>query len=61
MKRAQRNFRPWPENEKRLETAAQHGVNVSEMINELIRDNFRPYFEKKAKQYSQLASNASSN
>lgn len=55
MKR-QCNFRLWPENEKRLEVAAKNGLNVSEMLNELIRDNFRPYVQKKAKQYTELAS-----
>jgi hypothetical protein len=58
MKRNQRNFRLWPENEKRLEVAAKNGLNVSEMLNELIRDNFKQYVEKKAKFYSQLASSA---
>lgn len=53
-----RNFRVWPENEKRLDVAAKNGLNVSEMLNELIRDNFKQYVEKKAQQYSQLASSA---
>ena len=55
MKRAQVNFRPWPETEKRLEVAQKHGLNMSEMINELICEHFKDYVENKAKKLSQLA------
>jgi len=51
-----RSFKPWEENRKRLEVAAESGLNVSEMINEFIRDNFKPYIEQKAKKLTQLAS-----
>lgn len=42
-------FKPWPENRERLEFAAKIGVNVSELINEILRDNLKPRLEKKAK------------
>lgn len=50
-----RNFRPWPENEKRLEKAIASGLNVSEMINELVDQHFSTYVESKAKKFAQLA------
>ncbi len=50
------NFRIEPENEKRLEVAAKNGLNPSEVMNDLIREFFKPYIERKAKSLSQLAS-----
>ena len=44
-----RTFRPWPENQERLEFAEKIGVNVSELINELLKDHLKPRLEKKAK------------
>lgn len=43
----QRNFRPWPENQERLEFAKKLGFNLSELINEVLRDNLQPHMEKK--------------
>jgi hypothetical protein len=47
--KAQRSFRPWPENQERLEFAEKVGVNVSELINEILSDQLRPRLEKKVK------------
>jgi hypothetical protein len=44
-----RTFRAWPENQERLEFAERVGVNVSELINEILRDNLRPRLERKVK------------
>jgi hypothetical protein len=40
MKTTQRNFRPWPENQKRLELAQSLGLNVSELLNEAFAAKF---------------------
>jgi hypothetical protein len=50
------SFRPWPDNAKRLDVAAKSGLNVSEMVNELIQTHFKSYVEQKAKKFAQLAS-----
>jgi hypothetical protein len=55
MKKQQCNFLVEPENKKRLEMATANGLNMSEVINDLIRDYFKPYIENKAKRISQLA------
>ncbi len=34
-----RAFRPWPENEERLEFADKLGLNVSELINEILKES----------------------
>jgi hypothetical protein len=47
--RKPRAFRPWPENEVRLEYAQTVGIDVSELINELLRDSLKPRIEKKLK------------
>lgn len=44
-----RTFRPWPENQERLEFAEKIGLNVSELINEILRDALKPRLEKKAR------------
>jgi hypothetical protein len=46
---AGRTFRPWPDNRERLEFAEKVGVNVSELINEILRDTLKPRLEKKVK------------
>ena len=33
-------FRPWPENKKRLELAEQIGLNISELLNETLKNSF---------------------
>jgi hypothetical protein len=43
-------FRAKPENQERLEFAEKVGVNVSELINEILRDNLKNRLEKKVKQ-----------
>lgn len=45
-----RAFRAWPDNQERLEFAEKIGVNISELINEILRDNLKPRLEKKTKQ-----------
>jgi hypothetical protein len=42
-------LRRWPENQEWLEFAERVGVNVSELINEILRDNLRPRLERKVK------------
>lgn len=49
-KSTQRNFRPWPENQERLELAEKLGLNVSELINEVLKKNVSRHLEEKAKQ-----------
>ena len=49
------NFRVTAENRKRLEAATASGLNMSEVINDLINDYFKPYVESKSKKISQLA------
>lgn len=44
-----RSFKPWPENRERLEFAEKIGINVSELINELLKDHLKPRLEKKVK------------
>jgi hypothetical protein len=42
-------FRAIPENQERLEFAEKIGVNVSELINEILKDTLKLRLEKKAK------------
>lgn len=42
-------FRPWPDNEKRLELASEIGLNVSELLNEAVRDTFDELLKKKSR------------
>lgn len=44
-----RAFKAWPENQERLEYAEKIGLNVSELINEILHDNLKPRLEKKVK------------
>ncbi|MGZ5508452.1 MAG: hypothetical protein ACXWJB_03990 [Limisphaerales bacterium] len=41
-----RSFKPWPENNARLEYAKLLGIDISKMVNELVRDHGKPYLEK---------------
>ena len=52
-KYAQRNFRPWPENEKRLELASTLGLNLSEIINEVLDAKFDDVLKQKSKRIQQ--------
>jgi hypothetical protein len=47
-KRLSRTFRPWPENQVRLELADKGGLNVSELINEVINKHFADHVKEKA-------------
>lgn len=49
VKTTPRAFRAWPENQERLEFAEKIGINVSELINELLKDYLKPRLEKKVK------------
>ena len=43
-----RTFRPWPTNQERLELADKIGLNVSELINEVLDKHLKPEMESKA-------------
>lgn len=43
------SFRAKPENQERLEFAEKVGLNVSELINEILKDTLKPRLEKKIK------------
>ena len=43
------SFKPWPENEQRLAFAGRIGVNVSELINEVLRERLEQALEEKPK------------
>ena len=42
----QRAFRPWPENAARLDYAENVGINLSEVINQVLKDHLKPYLVK---------------
>jgi hypothetical protein len=45
-----RAFRPWPANEERLDFADEKlGLNVSELINEVLEQHLRHHLETKTK------------
>lgn len=44
-----RSFRPWPENQKRLELADRLGLNVSEIINEVVEERFEAVLKQKSR------------
>ena len=41
-----RSFKPWPENQERLEYAQKLGLEVSQIVNELLKEHLRPYLTK---------------
>ena len=43
-----RTFRPWQSNRERLEIADKIGLNVSELINEVLDKHLKPELERKA-------------
>ena len=49
MKTKQRSFRPSPKNQERLEFADRIGLNVSELINEVLEKHFKALMEAKAR------------
>lgn len=52
----QRTFRPWQENQERLAFAERVGLNVSEVINEVLKGNLKRHLEAKLKQVREAAS-----
>jgi post-segregation antitoxin (ccd killing protein) len=51
-----RSFKPWPENQERLELADKLGINVSELINEALQRAARKIMEEKTKQLREALS-----
>ena len=45
-----RSFKPWPENEQRLAFAGRIGVNVSELINEVLKERLDHALSKRTKE-----------
>ena len=43
-----RTFRPWSTNQERLEIADKIGLNVSELINEVLDKHLKPEMARKA-------------
>lgn len=39
-------FRAWPENQERLEYAQKLGLEVSQIVNDLLKEHLRPYLMK---------------
>lgn len=44
--RTMRSFSPWPENQERLEYAQKLGLEVSQIVNEILSENLRAYLTK---------------
>jgi len=55
-KRRFRSFVPWPENQERLEFADNIGLNVSELINEVLEKSLKATMETKAKKLREALS-----
>jgi predicted DNA-binding protein len=56
-KKVQRNFRPWPKNQERLEYADEKlGFNVSELINEILETHLKSHIEAKTKKLREALS-----
>lgn len=51
-----RTFRPWPENQERLEIADKLGLNVSELINEALERSAKKLIEEKTKKLREALS-----
>jgi len=56
VKKRQRNFKPWPENQERLEFADKLGLNVSDVINEVLKENLKPHLETKSRRLREALS-----
>ena len=41
-----RSFKPWPENNARLEYAQQLGLDISKVVNELLNCHLKDYLER---------------
>ena len=56
-KKVQRNFRPWPENQERLEFAEKTlGLQVTDLINEVLQKHLKPTLEAKTKKLREALS-----
>lgn len=51
-----RSFKAWPENQARLAFAEKLDLNVSEVINEVLKLNLKRHLEAKLKQVREAAS-----
>ena len=49
-------FKPWPENQERLEIAKRLGLNVSELINESLEASAKKIIEAKTKELREALS-----
>ena len=49
-KRVTRTFQPWQENEQRLAIAQRIGINISELINEVLKERLDSALNQKTKQ-----------
>ncbi len=56
MEGKQRSFRPWKENQERLELADRIGLNVSELINEVLQKHIKEHMEIKARKLREALS-----
>lgn len=56
MKKVQKNFKPSPENQERLEHAAKLGISVSDVINEALAKVGRQIIEAKTKKLREALS-----
>lgn len=55
-KNSPRTFRVWEENQERLELADRIGFNVSELINEVLRDHLSQHMKAKTEKMRQALS-----
>ena len=55
-KPVQRSFRPWAENQERLEFAEKIGLNVSEVINEVLKRHLKKDLETKTRELRETLS-----
>jgi hypothetical protein len=52
-----RSFRPWDGNRKRLDYAEEKlGLNISEVVNEVLEQHLKTHLERKAKQLREALS-----
>ena len=56
MRKVQRNFKPWPENQERLEIADKLGLSASELINEVLDKHLKNHLESKTKKLREALS-----
>jgi hypothetical protein len=56
MKPTPRSFKAWPENQERLAFAEKLDLNVSELINEVLKDNLRSHLERKTRKLREALS-----